>query len=380
MLMNRPLAARDECQQHAVKHVAALIFSLFAVSASAQSSVQLFGLLSEGVADISTVHSGTSSGSLVKMQSALNAVTFIGMRGEEDLGAGNKAIFSLEQYVALPAGTAGQGTSFYNKNAYVGLGNSTLGTVMLGRNDEFAPEQCGMSGLCASTLIYSLHPGELDRVGGGSLADMIKYVSPTFHNFTGRAYYSFADASAGTNAGRAMGFEAFYNANPLSLLATYESINGASIAPLNPVTGFGTSSVFGIHMTPASTLVLNKEDIYLLNARYVVGSFTLFGDFSDVAMTYHGDNESLRTWEAGAVYQIAAPLILTAGGWHATMGSSDWNTASIALTYSLSKRTRVYVADTYQHVSGSNQSAQLFQAGLGGKSQNAIAVGITESF
>lgn len=109
--------------------LAITVLSAFAASASAQSSVTLYGALDVGLAKVTN----GSAGSVTKMESgAVNTPRF-GMTGVEDLGGGLKAGFRLESGIAVDTGVAGAGSTFFNRRSHVSLmGN--WGELRLGRD------------------------------------------------------------------------------------------------------------------------------------------------------------------------------------------------------------------------------------------------------
>jgi outer membrane protein OmpU len=356
-------------------------FAQFAPYYPVGSYTQIFGILNVGVTALNNVSTANGSGSQVKMQPGENSLSFFGFRGGEDLGGGNFAFFSLQSFVNLNNGTAGQGTAFFNKNAYVGLGNRQFGSVMLGRNDQFANQQCYVSGICWLGQISSLHPGNLDKIGGGNLSNMIKYASPQIGDFWFGAYYSLGDANGGTNTGRAIGADLAFKHGPVAINASYESINGANVAPLNPAIGFGTSIFLNQPVTPASVFNLQHQDIAYLGGRYELGNFIFSAVATNVAMKYRGVSDNFRTYEASVTYRFAPDISGIGGCWRSSFESSRWNTCQLAASYAFSKRTTVILAETFQRATGSNQKAQLFNSGPSTSlTQNAISIGIQERF
>lgn len=93
--------------------------------ASPTTSVTLYGVAdaylqaSDGASRLTRVQSGGLSGSR------------FGLRGNEDLGGGLRALFTLESGVNLDDGTNGQG-AFWGRQAFVGIG-TPYGQVSLGR-------------------------------------------------------------------------------------------------------------------------------------------------------------------------------------------------------------------------------------------------------
>ena len=81
--------------------VAAAVASLFAtMTAQAQSSVTLYGLVDGGYNRVSGLRQGTTN----TIASGIMEGTRFGMRGSEDLGGGYKGIFTLESRVEVDTG------------------------------------------------------------------------------------------------------------------------------------------------------------------------------------------------------------------------------------------------------------------------------------
>src|SRR5215469_4246595 len=97
--------------------LAGVIVSAIAVPAAAQSSVTLYGVLDEGL-DFTNNAGGSKAYS---MQSGYVQGSRWGLKGAEDLGAGLKAVFQLENGYNLSNGALGQGGLMFGRQAYVGV-------------------------------------------------------------------------------------------------------------------------------------------------------------------------------------------------------------------------------------------------------------------
>src|SRR5207247_1877104 len=91
--------------------------------AHAQSSVEMYGLISGGVGYLSNQGGPHNFEAL----SGTNQNPRIGFRGQEDLGGGSKAIFALENGFNMMTGTAAQNGRLFGRQSYVGLSNTNLG-------------------------------------------------------------------------------------------------------------------------------------------------------------------------------------------------------------------------------------------------------------
>src|SRR3989475_12622547 len=115
-----------------LKHIVALSLAGIAASASAQSSVTLFGIV-----DVNTryVNNSNLPSNLTMNNSGLSSGRF-GFRGVEDLGGGLKAGFWLESDVNADTGTFSSTGKFFQRRSTISLmGN--FGEVRLGR--DFSP-------------------------------------------------------------------------------------------------------------------------------------------------------------------------------------------------------------------------------------------------
>ena len=101
--------------------------SLAPISAMAQSSVTLYGLIDEGL----NYTSNTGGHSNIQMESGFAQGSRWGLKGSEDLGGGNKAIFQLENGFDVNSGKLGQGGRMFGRQAYVGLSQSGLAMAPL---------------------------------------------------------------------------------------------------------------------------------------------------------------------------------------------------------------------------------------------------------
>src|SRR3984885_6997732 len=109
--------------------LAVALSGVFALSAHAQSSVTLYGVIDTGI-----VYSNNQGGhSNWQEASAATENTVYGLKGSEDLGGGLHAIFKLENGFNLNNGSLYNANDAFGEQAYVGLQSDRYGTVTLGR-------------------------------------------------------------------------------------------------------------------------------------------------------------------------------------------------------------------------------------------------------
>lgn len=107
------------------KSLIAIAVLTAAGAASAQSSLNLYGIADVWIGKTKNGETNLGSGGL--------AGSRIGFKGTEDLGGGLKAHFNLEQGIRLDTGAATVAGSAFSRQANVGLSGG-FGTVKLGRS------------------------------------------------------------------------------------------------------------------------------------------------------------------------------------------------------------------------------------------------------
>lgn len=112
------------------KQWSAALLAAIGGTAAAQSNVTLYGIVDTGV---QYYNHAAPSGSLVGMPTLTGELpSRFGLKGNEDLGGGNKAFFVLENGFATPTGGFNNGGRIFGRAANVGLSGS-YGTLTLGR-------------------------------------------------------------------------------------------------------------------------------------------------------------------------------------------------------------------------------------------------------
>ncbi|VVE10251.1 porin [Pandoraea terrigena] len=351
------------------------IFMLCAsVSAAAQSSVTLYGVLDEAL-----VYSNNAGGaSVVQMLDSYHWNTMWGLKGTEDLGGGLKANFELTNYFNISNGSLylNNSTLFYGA-AWAGLSDEKWGAVTLGRHYDYSILL--LSKMPGVNATFAQTPGNLDHTGGGYLDNAISYTSPSYDGFSVAGMYALpGGTSDALYSGRAFSLSATYYGARLSVAAVVTKINGALITP----TLAGMNTLLGQGVTPFARYRVDSQNIYGISAQYrftdkIVGQ----ASFTDVALVGFGESESVRTASVSGVYTIAPDLKLTAGYQHSGLGSGGLNLYSLFLDKFLSKRTDIYVAAHFAQAGGASQSAVLFTlAPSSTNRQLAVATGVRHSF
>ncbi len=169
-----------------------LSLSLLAATgaAHAQTSVTLYGLIDESISFVHNSQTGAehtrarpvvrTNGCSANSSNGNLAGTRWGMKGNEDLGGGLAAIFTLEGGFNPSTGAEAQGSRLFGRQAFVGLSSNTAGTITVGR--QYDPLVDLVQPLTEDNYFGSTFAtiGDVDNYDNSSRTNnAIKYLSPT---------------------------------------------------------------------------------------------------------------------------------------------------------------------------------------------------------
>jgi GBP family porin len=375
----------------------------FAVSAHAQTSVTLYGLIDTGI--VYTNNQGGHTNWQMGTSSTQNTV--FGLKGSEDLGGGLHAVFKLEQGFNLNNGSQAFAGDGFGSQAWVGLQSDPYGTITFGRQFDVLNDLLGP--ISAETNTWggniAAHPFENDNLAADSVVinNTVKYVSPTIAGITGEAMYSFSNEAGGFANNRAYGFSASFSQGPLNLAAGYLQFNNAG----GGVIGTNPNGAIAVKDGSAN-FVAERQRIWGAGGNYTFGpaivglvwSHTQIDNMASVISLGTGSylplSGTLRldNFEVNAKYAITPALSVSAaytftdGAYSdgATNATPAWNTVMLQTDYSLSKRTDVYIEGVYQNVHGAPAGTVLGDAMINTLSpsstgtQVAVTVGLRHAF
>lgn len=357
-----------------------------AAQAQQTSSVQLYGVMDAGVEYVNNVASGYS---LTRVPTNTNtAPSRLGFRGNEDLGNGLSAVFTLEMGLDPGNGTSNQGGRLFGRQAYVGL-KSGLGTVTLGRLYTMT----FWSGLNADIHGGGIYgTGSLDSYLPNARADNALGWMFNQSGWTLGATYSLGrdtvnagPSPAGTNCAGESGADSSA-CREWSLMAKYDTSNwGVALANdrmSGRTVGTAPDAVFG-GLNSSS-----KSDNRLIVNGWVKLDQTKIG-----AGVIRRSNDGLPArpdsdmWHLGVLQSLTPQMELSAqwvGMRYRGASAYNANLFSVRGTYNLSKRTAVYAQTAY--ISNSSSSAVSVSGGApgsnpaAGKGQTGFNVGVRHAF
>jgi predicted porin len=416
------------------KIIALAVAGLVSGAAFAQTNVTVYG-----VADIGYNYaksgdnkfSGIQDGGNVGLQGSR-----LGFRGEEALGNGLKAIFTVEFGLELDNG---QGTGLRNnRQSFVGLAGS-FGSVTFGR--QYAPSGAGYLGATSSNGITSVNPSnyyvgaseqevKLDMLdgstkvgtlrvagmpgfqtmntGNGSRWDnSIAYDSPNWSGFQLRAIYSFGD-QVRDSAGDAskdkskFGLGVKYINGPLYLTAMYQAVLKDSAAESTrnylgtyvDAEGKGSNKAWAIGgsydfkvVKVFANYIREKDDYAGMYSIVTPVSATSIPGCTSTTSGCALTRDSLKKtyWSLGVSVPVSTAGVVKAEYARLKTDVNETRSQGFSVGYehSLSKRTTLYTyvaRITNQDAIGTTIRRGDAKVGVYGENQTAFAAGINHKF
>lgn len=356
----------------------AAVCGLASVGAHAESIVQLYGIVDGGVAFVTN----EAGGHAWAQTSGIGQSDRWGMRGEEDLGGGNRAIFRLENGFTLNDGRFSQGGLEFGRQAWVGMASDRFGTLTFGRQYDFM--STNLTAFSSGTLtpsVFAFHLGDLDRLGAERLDNAVRYVTPELAGLQFGALYAFGGQPGNFVSHSAASFGLTYGHGPFKAGAAY-----AEIHDFTAVSGIGTT-VLGtplIGTSPQGLLprfqTFDKLTVAGVGAGYRLGPAYLHAVYTAVGFRQHGQRASLRTAEGGVKYSLDYALSLSASYARSMLGANGWSQIVAGGDYSLSKRTDLYFHAVYLHASAGVKAQIFLLPASSSTKQTVVSLGVRHLF
>jgi len=347
-------------------YLAALLAGAGCVSAQAQSSVTLYGLIDTNLEFLN--HSSAKGGDVVQEGSGGLSNTRFGMRGVEDLGGGNSAFFILEAGFNGNDGTAATAGTLFNRTSEVGLSNKTYGSLSAGL------QYTAMYDILEryDPMDYAPHYTWFPTTGSSDdfsykarLNNSLKYVGH-FGGITAIADYSFGGAVGSLESDEAYGAGLSYDIGSFSAALAYDYRNGT-------ITTGGAWS---------------KTSNWSASALQVLGPVTVLGGYEhylDEPVT--GAEIRAGMAFAGMRYQVTPAVKLTTAYYYQINETAKVSNSWLGIfssDYALSKRTDVYAtlayAESTRNGNGSYTPVGVTDATAFADNQTGITIGIRHRF
>lgn len=251
-----PVKQRKPPRSRRVGHCAVLASTALcsAAPAIAQSSATIYGLIDMGFVRES---GGPNGASVSKLTSGVASGSRLGFRGEEDLGGGLSAFYTLEMGLLADTGGIAQGGLGFGRQSLVGI-KGGLGSVMLGRQytpvaflqTETDPFVTGLAGDSAN-LISAGGAG-----GNNRMDNTIRYAHQTAGGLTLDLVHGFGETAGNARARRQFGGAVGYVSGQVYVKLGHHSVNDANGTP-GRITFLGAKYDFGV-ATAHFNYVVNK--------------------------------------------------------------------------------------------------------------------------
>ncbi len=383
--------------------LAALATLAAATGSFAQSTVTLYGNVDVAYgAHKTSSRDGTAFTKTAGVMDGSWAGSRLGFRGEEDLGGGLKASFTLEQginptspeaYNQRVASGAHQisGASTYsignNRQSFLGLAGG-FGTVRVGYQYTNSYDVVAFQGYSLSEFQGGNYQNQTHA--NGTRANSITYISPAMSGVTLKAQVgsgtgrgtneSNADTNNGfrTNNNAYMSLMAAYAAGPLNVSYAYSKAGVETTA-----NAAATTNIFGGAVAaPTVTNTAKRNQVsHNLGASYNLGVATVsatFGQLNNGGST----TGTIETKTTAQQFSVKVPfgatdLLLSTGSVKAktpTATTTDMSGTMIGVSHAMSKRTNIYA------LTGTDKNKAIVADNAAGYKDSKTVVGIRHAF
>lgn len=356
---------------------------LHSITANAQSSVTLYGLVDTGLRY--TTHAYGGNGNRVQLANGGASESHFGLRGSEDIGGGTAVIFQLEDRFFLNSGTTDSAYPFFN-TAFVGVKTPSFGTLTMGR--QFNPLAAAVVRTYVTNAwlptFYLFRP-EVGMAEGAWTSNMAKY-SAQWRDVTVEVSYAFGGTAGAFGAGSQIGASIVYSpALPFRLGAAYLDARDA----VDTSAHFKSWTAGGSYMLGGTTVsvgwAVNRQDPKFVgnfpNGPFSRAQFVVLGfsAFSARQLFFGG-----VTQRVGQATRVSANVWRTIQTGKVATGDGNATQFQLLADYSLSKRTDTYIEADYSQYRGGTVGAQLQGVnGLpsaAGTTQLGLSIGLRHQF
>ncbi|MCY1210586.1 Outer membrane porin protein [compost metagenome] len=339
----------------------AAVFGVCAAPACAQSNVTLYGRVVAGV-DVQTNVQTPDGGSGTLWRGADNqwGTSMFGLRGNEDLGGGLKALFQLESGFGAIKGRT-NGDALFNRRAYVGV-QGGWGTLTMGKNQPLAD------------ALWALDPTGQQFIGTATLVrgrnwqghnNMVSYETPSFGGLSAQVLTGLGEDPGSATRLRKDMLSLTYTAPAFELRAIYDVARDAS--------------------GKYSDLFTTSKEL-TLGGTVTISALKLFAGYENLSApdSPAGSPTRANHYWVGANYQLTPALTLIGAFYRVTVnqGGGNANLYMLGANYSLSKRTLLYASvGTVQNSATANFSVEATNNNPApGRNQLGAYTGIAHSF
>lgn len=311
-------------------------------AAFGQTGPSVYGVIDTGV-QRTDPKAGRSSESAATtgINGGIRGGSRFGLRGNEDLGGGLQAIYTIENGFAPDTGMALQGSRLFGRQAFLGL-SSPAGTLVAGRIGTFSSgagsfDKWGR--IDPFRTVYGLAGLGSTMSSSASLRvdNALAYVSPTFAGLSAGAAKSWRVDGAERAGGSSNNNEAIatfvnYSGGPLYAVATFDRIKLGELAGAPTQKHLQLGVAYDLKVVQLSVAFAREDDQRALQST-----------------TQQAAGADAQSWMVGAVAPFGAHRVM--GSYQqrsvdATPTSTEGKrrVLSVGYEYAMSKRTVIYAA------------------------------------
>ena len=326
-------------------------------AASAQSKVELFGVVDVGVA-----HLGGSGASKTGLSTGGANISRLGFRGVEDLGGGLKAGFWLEGGLNVDDG--GSGFKFDRRSTVSVMGN--FGEVRLGRDKTpsyqnletfHAFGDTGMGAVNGHNLISGSATGTPEGSNPKRVSNGVSYLLPKLGGVYGQVTYGFGEQAGNNSLSSTVGLRVGYANGPLNVAGAYGTVKGGEVGNTVNYKHFNLGASYNFGVATPMVLIASERgndkrvDLYSIGVKAPLGPGEL-----RAAYTMYKDKK---------------------------VSDADASRIAIGYGYRLSKRTELYAA--FAHMTNDDNAKRKLGSSLShdpgvGKNVTGYEFGVRHNF
>ncbi len=298
---------------------------------------------------------GEGFDNVVKMDSSNSR---FGIRGEEPLGGGLRAVFIIEQRILVDTG----GTQLASRNTFVGLESDKWGGIKLGGFDTVYKEIGDtLSFLGVSSGNFVSNSNLLSKQGFGAnsagsfhlrRANSVRYETPQARGLQGFAQYSPDETKNDTRNADLLSLGAVYDSGPIYAAIAYELHDDTFGASRNVPSALSNandpnarSRDTGVRGTLQYRFGDHAVEANLAGIEYRErgGQSGRFESYRHATWSIGVDSKWSDAWRTAAAYDYAgAGSCRLFGGGPCSTGGLDGRQVALGAAYYFSKRTYVF--------------------------------------
>lgn len=343
----------------------------------AQSSVTLYGSIDVGVDFVSN----TQGKHLIQESSGKRQPDRWGLLIKENLGGGNTAFARLESGFVTNTGAQINPTSFFNREAYVGLSNDRLGTLSFGNINDFIYQYVGRLNNAIPGISSFYTPGNLDGLANThALNNSVKYETITFHGLQAGVMDAFGDQAGNFSAGRQYSVGAQYINGPVQFGIAYTMSHNRTADIFGT---FSLNSLLGQPLKQGTMFNATRYSTLAAGGSVTIGDLIPHATYSGVKFENSHGEATLNNYQAGVNVNLGGKGFYFLGlSWdHSLFQGLTINQYNLFFTDYLSKSTQVYAGVGLQRAGGNGALAAQFgyQPSSSG-SQTVARMGLNHMF